>query len=320
MEPKYKITIPKPCHEDWNAMLPSEKGRFCSVCAKDVIDFTGWNSTKIQDYFAKNKGQNICGKFKNEQIDSINIQIPEQVLQNQINIHKMFLLALFISMGTTLFSCQNKNGDKQKINSIEVVEDTIETHAAVGVLLHTKDSLKDNAVQQPKPKIKQVIFKRPKTIKCSEVISNKDEKINNESNIVYEDNTVYGGVGIDIYPDCIGGIQKFKDYINENYIIPKKAKKLKGKIKASFVIEKDGALNDVVIIEDLGSGTGEEFIRVLKLSPKWYPAEEQGKKIRFHFESQIFMTTDTVHKIFNIKKVTSRIDSIEIKRITKFKD
>jgi hypothetical protein len=35
----------------------------------------------------------------------------------------MFLLALFITMGTTLFSCADKNGNK-KIDKIEVVKDT----------------------------------------------------------------------------------------------------------------------------------------------------------------------------------------------------
>lgn len=319
METKFKITIPKPCHEDWNAMLPNDNiGKFCRVCNKDIIDFTHWNSTEIQDYIDKNKGQNICGKFKNEQLDSINIQIPEQALYSQINFYKIFLLALFISMGTTLFSCQNKNGEKQKINTIEVVKDTLKKQTNTNVLLPSKDSLNNSDVHQSK--IKQVKFKKRETIKCGEVISNKDKKINNEINNIYEDNTVYGGVGIDVYPEYAGGIQKFNLYIKENYIISKKARKLKGIINASFVIEKDGTLNDVNIIKDLGFGTGGELVRVLKLSPKWYPAEEQGKKIRFHFESQIFMTTDTVQKIFNFTKTTSRIDSIEIKRITKFKD
>ncbi len=34
----------------------------------------------------------------------------------------MFLLALFVVMGTSLFSCATVNGDKQKIEKVEVVE------------------------------------------------------------------------------------------------------------------------------------------------------------------------------------------------------
>lgn len=39
-----KVSIPKPCYENWNSMSIDEKGRFCSVCAKTVIDFTKMNA------------------------------------------------------------------------------------------------------------------------------------------------------------------------------------------------------------------------------------------------------------------------------------
>ena len=35
-----KITIPTPCHENWNEMTPNEMGRHCTVCSKTVKDFT----------------------------------------------------------------------------------------------------------------------------------------------------------------------------------------------------------------------------------------------------------------------------------------
>ena len=317
MERKYKITIPEPCQEDWNKMTPNDTGRFCGSCSKNVVDFTYMIPEEIQIYLQQNT--NVCGRFKKSQLDSIIIQIPRRVLYSQTQYHKMFLLALFIAMGTTLFSCADKNGEKQKIETIEVVEDKIEEQVKVGILLSSTDSL-NNSVNRTKPKTRQIKFKRPKTTVCSEVILKKEGKINNVPNIIYEDNTIYGGIGIDVYPDYIGGISKFTSFIKNNYAIPQKARKLKGKIKASFVIEKDGTLSDVVIIKDLGSGTGDELIRVLKQSKKWTPAEELGKKIRFNYESEISITTDTVRKIFNLKKITSRIDTIQIKRITKFKD
>jgi protein TonB len=37
------------------------------------------------------------------------------------------------------------------------------------------------------------------------------------------------------------------------------------------------------VLRDLGYGTGEEAIRVLKASPKWVPGEQNGQPVRVHF-------------------------------------
>ncbi len=61
------ISIPKPCHENWEAMTPAEKGRFCSVCSKTVLDFTKASDKEIVNYLSNNK--NACGRFYNHQLD-----------------------------------------------------------------------------------------------------------------------------------------------------------------------------------------------------------------------------------------------------------
>ncbi len=122
MKNYYSISIPKPCHEDWNKMTPKDKGRFCNSCVKTVVDFTKMDSCEIQDFINENKNTRICGHFKQSQLDSINIYIPSQFLEQHQSFHKTFLLALLIIMGTTLMNCTNKNGSKQKIDSIEVID------------------------------------------------------------------------------------------------------------------------------------------------------------------------------------------------------
>lgn len=122
MKKYYSIAIPKPCHEDWNTMSQREKGKFCSSCSKTVIDFTNMKTNEIQDFIHKNKGNRICGHFKQTQLDSINIHIPAKVLERRYNFNKTFLLALLIVMGVTLMNCTNKNGNQQKIDSIEIID------------------------------------------------------------------------------------------------------------------------------------------------------------------------------------------------------
>lgn len=63
-----KITIPTPCHENWEAMTREEKGRFCSVCSKTVRDFTSAPDDEIIDVFS-NATEEICGNFYESQLN-----------------------------------------------------------------------------------------------------------------------------------------------------------------------------------------------------------------------------------------------------------
>ncbi|WP_299603869.1 energy transducer TonB [uncultured Aquimarina sp.] len=122
MEKYYKITIPKPCHKDWNVMTPSEKGRFCGSCHKTVVDFTKLSNTQIQDYLHEHKHEKVCGHFRKTQLDTIHITIPIKVMQTRYSFRKTFLLALLIAMGTTLMNCTNTEGKKQKIETVTVIK------------------------------------------------------------------------------------------------------------------------------------------------------------------------------------------------------
>ncbi len=93
------------------------------------------------------------------------------------------------------------------------------------------------------------------------------------------DNTVYSAAGIEVKPEFPGGKDEFYKFIFKNYQLPK-AEKFAGKVYVTFIIEIDGSLTDIKVLRDIGYGTGKEAIRVLELSPKWMPAEQNGKKVR----------------------------------------
>jgi hypothetical protein len=61
------ISIPEPCHEDWAKMTATEKGKFCSVCTKEVFDLT----TKTDEELVKilTKSKNACGRVKKSQLN-----------------------------------------------------------------------------------------------------------------------------------------------------------------------------------------------------------------------------------------------------------
>ena len=307
MERKYRITIPEPCTENWDKMIPNKEGRFCLSCSKTVIDFTSMLPEEIQHFFTQNQNKSICGKIKKSQLDSVTIQIPSRVFYTQTYFHKIFLLALFISMGTTLFSCQDKDGNKQKIEKIEIIEDPAvlktnagEKHEAVNnKSLTTNETKSTKRKSRPSPK-KEKTFAFTKA-KCGEPIPTS----------LYEDDSVYGGMGFDVLPDYPGGINLFYEIFKSEYKIPKKLKKSTGVIKMSFVIEKDGKLNDIKIIEDLGLGTGEEAMRILEKSKKWTPGETNGRKVRTYYNLPITLELDTLYPKKRKRKF-SKITSMQI--------
>ncbi len=87
----------------------------------------------------------------------------------------------------------------------------------------------------------------------------------------------------EIAPEYPGGIQEFHKYIAQNYRTPKVTEDLKGNVIVQFVVETDGSLTDIKVIQDLGYGTGEEAVRVLKKSKKWKAGLQDGKPVRVRY-------------------------------------
>jgi hypothetical protein len=107
-----QITIPTPCHEDWDRMSPKEKGRFCDKCSKTVQDFSTQTPAEIQQYLLEHSNEKLCGRFRNDQLKSpVQIEIAYRPLINRLNFAQSFFLSLLIVFGTTLFSCKTPNDE-----------------------------------------------------------------------------------------------------------------------------------------------------------------------------------------------------------------
>ncbi len=67
---KIQLSIPEPCHESWQLMSPTEQGRFCNSCAKEVIDFSTMTDVEVLNYFSSLKSEKICGRVLPIQLDN----------------------------------------------------------------------------------------------------------------------------------------------------------------------------------------------------------------------------------------------------------
>ena len=100
------------------------------------------------------------------------------------------------------------------------------------------------------------------------------------------ENEVYNTAGITEKPDFPGGIMEFYKFVSNNFKTPEQPN-LKGKVYITFIVEKDGSLSDIKNIRDIGFGTGEEAIRVLKICPKWNPGKMNGVPVRVMYSLPI---------------------------------
>lgn len=113
--------------------------------------------------------------------------------------------------------------------------------------------------------------------------------LSSKNTIAQSDDVVYSTAGIEVKPSFPGGMNEFYKFIGKNFRTPK-IEGLQGKVYVTFVIEKDGSLIDIKVLRDIGYGTGEEAIRVLKECPKWSPGIQNGKPVRVLYSLPIAIT------------------------------
>lgn len=61
------VNIPKPCHENWDKMLPQTGGRHCDSCQMVVKDFTKMSDEELIRELS-NAGDHSCGRFREDQV------------------------------------------------------------------------------------------------------------------------------------------------------------------------------------------------------------------------------------------------------------
>lgn len=309
MKTRYSISIPEPCHENWSQMTPNEKGRFCQSCSKTVVDFTKMNTNDVQEFIDNNKHKRICGHIKQNQLDTVNLQISVAVFDKRLNFQKLFLLALLLAMGTSLLSCSDDKGRSKKIESVEIVEKLIDS-----TLIDLKKQIDSTATSTTKIKTDSLVNKKPIPASpipildgmfiISDSIDNQDQppiaadsiidpsypEIEGEMTI--QEEILMGFITVEqspMFPNTPNNLSptEKKDYfskqmsafVNKHFNVATASNSgLSGKqrIRIDFTIDAFGTIDEVKI-KAPHPLLKKEAERVIKLLPQFIPAKQRGR-------------------------------------------
>lgn len=103
-----------------------------------------------------------------------------------------------------------------------------------------------------------------------------------KSKVDTTDNKIY--VAVEHEPEFPGGIPAFAKYFNKNLKVSiSRDESLKTKLVIEFVVEKDGSITNIKILQGISRATDQSAIDVMRRSPKWLPGKIHGKTVRVQY-------------------------------------
>ena len=99
------------------------------------------------------------------------------------------------------------------------------------------------------------------------------------TDIAYSQTIPYTINEVTIVPNYIGGQIKLNEFVAANFVSPEN-EGVTGTIKIKFIIETNGTLTNIKIVQSLGDDYTQAAKNVFLKSPKWLPGEFNGEKVR----------------------------------------
>ncbi len=103
------LKLDNPCNEKWENMKPNERGSYCDLCSKNVIDFTELNQIEISKIMKKS-GDKICARLTHSQLNAplLNLENNFELSFPKSKVAAGIILATSLTLGQTL-QAENHN-------------------------------------------------------------------------------------------------------------------------------------------------------------------------------------------------------------------
>jgi protein TonB len=69
--------------------------------------------------------------------------------------------------------------------------------------------------------------------------------------------------------------------------VPKTGKRWEQTAVLQFIVEKDGSVSEIKVVNEVPEAVASEAIRIISLSPRWIAATQNGKKVRAYKKQPI---------------------------------
>jgi len=111
---------------------------------------------------------------------------------------------------------------------------------------------------------------------------------------------VFGGMGygdgdgafffVEVMPTFRGGDRHtFGEWVQRRIVYTQAAidARIQGRVFVTFIVEPDGSVTNVVILQGIGAVIDDEVVRVVQSSPRWTPGLQQGQAVRIRCTLQL---------------------------------
>ena len=113
--------------------------------------------------------------------------------------------------------------------------------------------------------------------------------VDNEKNIIFEK--------VETSPEFPGGLQAWRKFVTDSLRpeIPADNGAPAGAftVVVQFIVQKDGKVTEIKALTSHGYGMEEEAMRLIRASPPWVPAKQNGRIVRAYMKQPItFVITE----------------------------
>lgn len=138
---RVRVTIPNPCHENWQEMTPQSNGRHCFSCDTVVRDYANLSDTQLQHVLQQIEGP-ACGHFRKDQLNR-NIRIAKEKRGPDLLAVVLGLSLLVTALPSYADNSQYQNAP---ISLIELLKDDVPSlydgheHIRIKMYVHDKET------------------------------------------------------------------------------------------------------------------------------------------------------------------------------------